>query len=67
MTLIPETAVGVVTRGAIVAVPRFATTRPARTVGLIWRRTSALAAELHDLAEVVRQSAEAMYDAARLG
>jgi len=67
VTLIPEMAVGVETRGASVAVQRFATTRPARTVGMIWRRTSALAAELHDLAEVVRQSAEAMYDAARLG
>jgi LysR family hydrogen peroxide-inducible transcriptional activator len=67
VTLIPEMAVGVETRGASVAVQRFETTRPARTVGMIWRRTSALAAELHDLAEVVRQSAEAMYDAARLG
>ena len=67
VTLIPEMAVGVETRGASVAVQRFETTRPARTVGMIWRSTSALAAELHDLAEVVRQSAEAMYDAARLG
>ena len=67
VTLIPEMAVGVETRGASVAVQRFETTRQARTVGMIWRSTSALAAELHDLAEVVRQSAEAMYDAARLG
>ena len=67
VTLIPEMAVGVETRGASVAVQRFETTRPARTVGMIWRSSSALAAELHDLAEVVRQSAEAMYDAARLG
>lgn len=67
VTLIPEMAVGVETRGASVAVQRFETTRPARTVGMIWRSTSALAAELHDLAEVVRQSAEAMYDAGRLG
>lgn len=66
VTLIPEMAVGLETRGASVAVQRFATTRPARTVGMIWRSTSALAAELHDLAEVVRQSAEAMYDAARI-
>ena len=67
VTLIPEMAVGVETRGASVAVQLFETTRPARTVGMIWRSSSALAAELHDLAEVVRQSAEAMYDAARLG
>ena len=50
VTLIPEMAVGVETRGASVAVQRFETTRPARTVGMIWRSTSALAAELHDLA-----------------
>lgn len=67
VTLIPEMAVSVETRGAAVAVQRFETGRPARTVGMIWRATSPLAAELHDLAEVVRQSAEAMYDKARLG
>lgn len=67
VTLIPEMAVGVETRGAAVTVQRFETGPPARTVGMIWRRTSPLAADLRDLAEVVRQSAEAMYDAARLG
>jgi LysR family hydrogen peroxide-inducible transcriptional activator len=67
VTLIPDMAVAVETRGAPVAVQRFETGRPARTVGMIWRRTSPLAAELRDLAEVVRQSAEAMYDAARVG
>ena len=66
VTLIPEMAVGVETRGASVAVQRFESARPARTVGMIWRSTSPLAAELRDLAELVRQSAEAMYDAARI-
>lgn len=61
VTLIPEMAVAVETRGAPVAIQRFAAERPARTVGMIWRRTSPLAAALRDLAEVVRQSAEAMY------
>jgi LysR family transcriptional regulator, hydrogen peroxide-inducible genes activator len=55
------------TRGTAVIVQRFEAGPPARTVGMIWRRTSPLAADLRDLAEVVRQSAEAMYDAARLG
>jgi len=66
VTLIPEMAVAVETRGAAVAVQRFDAARPARTVGMIWRRTSPLASDLRDLAEVVRQSAEAMYDAARV-
>jgi LysR family hydrogen peroxide-inducible transcriptional activator len=55
-------AVAVETRGAAVAVQRFNAARPARTVGMIWRRTNPLAADLRDLSEVVRQSAEAMYD-----
>lgn len=67
VTLIPEMAVGVETRGAAVTVQRFETGRPARTVGMIWRSTSPLGPELRDLAEMVRQSAEAMYEAARLG
>lgn len=61
VTLIPEMAVAVETRGAPVAIQRFEGARPARTVGMIWRRTSPLAGDLRELAEVVRQSAEAMY------
>jgi LysR family hydrogen peroxide-inducible transcriptional activator len=67
ITLIPEMAVSVETRGAPVAVQRFEGARPARTVGMIWRRTSPLAADLRELAEVVRQSAEAMYAGAASG
>ena len=65
VTLIPEMAVGVETRGAPVVVQRFETGPPARTLGMIWRRSSPLGPELRDLAEVVRQSAEAMYAAMR--
>jgi LysR family hydrogen peroxide-inducible transcriptional activator len=67
VTLIPEMAVPVETRGAPVSVQRFEGARPARTVGMIWRRTSPLAADLRELAEVVRQSAEAMYAGAASG
>jgi LysR family hydrogen peroxide-inducible transcriptional activator len=67
ITLIPEMAVSVETRGAPVAVQRFEGARPARTVGMIWRRTSPLAADLRELAEVVRQSAEAMHAGAASG
>ena len=61
VTLIPEMAVRVETRGAPVAVQRFDSGRPARTIGMIWRRSSPLAPDLRGVAEVVRQSAEAMY------
>ncbi|MBF9059521.1 LysR family transcriptional regulator [Rhodobacterales bacterium HKCCSP123] len=61
VTLIPEMAVGVETRGAPVAIQRFEAGRPVRTVGMIWRRSSPLAPDLLELAEVVRQSAEAIY------
>jgi len=64
VTLIPEMAVGVETRGAPVAIQRFDTGRPVRTVGMIWRRSSPLAPDLREVAEVVRQSAESMYAAA---
>lgn len=58
VTLIPEMAEEVETRSADVAVVRFANPAPSRTVGMIWRRTSPLASQLTQIAEVVRQSAE---------
>jgi len=62
VTLIPEMAVGVETRSARVALARFADPQPARTVGMIWRKTSPLASQLRQIAEIVRQSAEALLD-----
>lgn len=61
VTLIPDMAVAVETRGTAVSVAGFDRGRPARTIGMIWRKSSPMATELHDIAEVVRQSAEAMY------
>lgn len=58
VTLIPEMAMPVETRSAPVAVARFAKPEPRRTIGMVWRKTSPLARQLQDLAEVVRQSAE---------
>ncbi len=66
VTLIPEMAVGVETRSATVAVARFADPQPARTVGMVWRKTSPLAAQLRRIAEVVGRSAEAMLAAPKL-
>lgn len=58
VTLIPEMAVAVETRSAYVAVTRFAEPQPSRTIGMIWRRTSPLASQLMEVAEIVRRSAE---------
>lgn len=64
VTLIPEMAVAVETRSAPVSVARFRDPRPSRTIGMIWRRTSPMAARLAEIAEVVRASATATGDAA---
>ena len=58
VTLIPQMAVPVETRSAPVAVARFAPPAPQRRIGMVWRRTSPLTAQLGEIAEVVRQSAE---------
>jgi LysR family hydrogen peroxide-inducible transcriptional activator len=58
VTLIPEMAVPVETRRASVSVARFEDPQPARTIGMIWRKTSPLAGQLLGLSEVVRRSAE---------
>jgi LysR family transcriptional regulator, hydrogen peroxide-inducible genes activator len=59
VTLIPEMAVPVETRSAAVSVARFAAPGPMRTIGMVWRRTSPLDAQLRALAEVVRAAAGA--------
>jgi LysR family hydrogen peroxide-inducible transcriptional activator len=62
VTLIPEMAVAVETRRAAVSVARFTDPQPARTIGMIWRKTSPLTAQLLELSDVVRRSAEALRD-----
>lgn len=57
VTLIPEMAVAVETRAAAVSVARFAAPQPARTVGMVWRKTSPMAERFLQLAEVIRQAA----------
>jgi LysR family transcriptional regulator, hydrogen peroxide-inducible genes activator len=56
VTLIPEMAVAVETRSAPVSVARFRKPQPSRTIGMIWRRTSPLARQLLQLADVVREA-----------
>ena len=60
VTLIPEMAVAVETRAASVSVARFKNPQPARTIGMIWRKTSPLARQLLQFSEVVCVSAEAL-------
>jgi LysR family hydrogen peroxide-inducible transcriptional activator len=57
VTLIPEMAVPVETRSAPVSVTRFRNPQPSRTVGMVWRKTSPLAAQLQQISEVVYLSA----------
>lgn len=58
VTLIPEMAVPVEARSAKVAVGRFETPVPKRTVGMVWRRTSPLGPQLSELSEIVCRSAD---------
>jgi LysR family transcriptional regulator, hydrogen peroxide-inducible genes activator len=57
VTLIPEMAVEVETRSASVSVARFKNPQPARTIGMVWRKTSPLARQLLQISEVVCLSA----------
>ncbi len=58
VTLIPDMAVPVETRSAPVCIGRFAAPQPTRTVGMVWRKTSPLAPDLMQLADIVRQAAQ---------
>lgn len=60
VTLIPEMAVAVETRSASVCISRLKSPQPSRTIGMIWRKTNPLAAQLGQIAEVVRQSANTL-------
>ncbi|MFO7919423.1 MAG: LysR substrate-binding domain-containing protein [Nioella sp.] len=62
VTLIPEMAVAVETRSADVSLARFSNPRPSRTIGMIWRRSNPMAEQLMQVAEIVRRSAETLYD-----
>jgi len=57
VTLIPEMAVPVETRSANVSLAHFPAPEPGRTVGMIWRKSSPLAADLLGLSEVVGAAA----------
>ncbi len=56
VTMIPEMAMAVEARSAPVACAYFRDPQPGRTIGMIWRKTTPLAPQLLEIAEVVRQS-----------
>jgi LysR family hydrogen peroxide-inducible transcriptional activator len=58
VTLIPEMAVPVETRSAAVSLARFPDPQPARTIGMIWRKSNPIAPELRKVADVVREAAQ---------
>ena len=60
VTLIPEMAVAVETRSAPVAVTAFKAPQPKRTIGMVWRKTSPLAPQLRQVAEVVRDAGQSL-------
>ena len=60
VTLIPEMAVAVETRSAPVSVARFKNPQPARTIGMVWRKTSPLARQLLQISEVICLSADTL-------
>ena len=64
VTLIPEMAVAVETRSAPVCVARFKGPEPTRTIGMVWRQTSPISAQLREVAEVVGGAGEALRNAA---
>lgn len=55
VTLIPQMAVAVETASAPVITQRFSDPEPSRTIGMVWRRSSALSAQLRQIAELVRR------------
>lgn len=58
LTLLPEMAIPLETRGTTVAISRFDKDTPRRTIGMIWRKTSPLEEHLTRLGASIRQIGE---------
>lgn len=58
VTVIPEMAVDVETRGASVSVVRFAGPEPSRSIGMIWRKSNPLADKLELIADIVSNAGD---------
>ena len=64
VTLLPEIALPVETRSAPVSVARLGAPAPSRRVGMVWRRSSPLAAQLTEVAVVIATLGTALRDQA---
>ena len=60
VTLIPEMAVALETRSGAVAIARFPAPPPRRTIGMVWRKSSPLARQLTQIADIVKASAASL-------
>ncbi len=58
VTLIPEMAVALETRSADVSIAHFPQSRPSRTIGMVWRRTTPLSDQLMQIGAVIRAARE---------
>lgn len=56
VTLIPEMAIPVETPAAQVCVANFPSPRPSRQIGMVWRKSNPLGAQLAQVAEMVKHS-----------
>ncbi|QCO57953.1 LysR family transcriptional regulator (plasmid) [Pseudorhodobacter turbinis] len=56
VTLIPEMAVPIETRSAAVSIARLANPRPTRQIGMLWRKTNPLGAQLTHIAGIIRKA-----------
>ena len=59
ITLIPEMSVEVETKSADVCIARFPKAEPKRQIGMVWRKTSPLSADLKTLSKVIQKAAGA--------
>lgn len=59
VTLIPQMAIPIETRSAAVSVTRLPPPRPARTIGMVWRKTNPLSDQLEQITACVREVAMA--------
>ncbi|GGE55900.1 hydrogen peroxide-inducible genes activator [Actibacterium pelagium] len=62
LTLIPEMAVPLETKGTTVSISRFENTKPKRTIGMVWRKTNPLEKQLMGLGATIRQLGQAQRD-----
>lgn len=65
LTLIPEMAVPLETKGTSVCVAHFKDQKPKRTIGMVWRKSNPLEKQLMGLGATIRQVGQAQIDRAQ--